>query len=107
MELTGWGFSRTSIDEDRDAGTFSSQAFPVYCGHFGGGKPPPPTVPPMRNAGTLMCSEREAPLHLPVRQGGGVEEKASGGGGTAGDIGEGISGLWLSFRECDGIQVSG
>ena len=40
-------------------------------------------------------------------QGGGAEEKADGGGGTMGDLGEGLSGLWRTFIECDGVQISG
>ena len=31
-----------------------SPACPGYCGHFGGGKPPPHTVPPLRHSGTLV-----------------------------------------------------
>ena len=61
----------------------------------------------MQHAGPLECSERKAPCHLPVRQGGGAEEKVDIGGGTAGEIGEGLSGLWFSFGEYDGVQLSG
>ena len=60
----------------------------------------------MRHAGTLVCSEWKAPYHCPVRQGGGAEEKADIRGGTVGELGEGLSGLWRSFGEYDGIQVS-
>ena len=42
-----------------------------------------------------------------MRQGSGEEEKADSGGGTAGEIGEGLSGLWLSFGKCYGVQLSG
>ena len=42
-----------------------------------------------------------------MRQGGGEEEKASGGGGNVGEQGEGLSVLCGSFRECEGVQVSG
>ena len=106
-ELTGRGLSGTSGNEDGDAGTFYSPACPGYCSHFGGGEPPPHMVPLMRHAGTLACSEREAPCHCPVRQGGGAEAKADGGGETAGDLGEGLLGLCCSFREYDGVQISG
>ena len=61
----------------------------------------------MRHAGPLACSEQKAPCHRPVRQGGGAEEKVDRGGVTAGDIIEGLSGLWCSFGECGGVQVSG
>ena len=60
----------------------------------------------MQHAGPLECSERKAPCHLPMRQGGGAEEKVDIGGGTAGEIGEVLSGLWCSFEECAGVQVS-
>ena len=42
-----------------------------------------------------------------MSQGGGAEEKAVGGGETAGELGEGLSGLWCTFRECDDVQISG
>ena len=61
----------------------------------------------MRHSGPLACSERKAPCHCPARQGIGAEEKVDSGGGTAGEIVEGLSGLWCSFGECDGVQVSG
>ena len=31
----------------------------------------------------------------------------AGGGGTLGELGEGILGLLRSFRECDGVQIYG
>ena len=52
-ELPGKGMPRTSGYEDGDAGTSYAPACPGHRGHFGGGKPPPPTVPPVRHADTL------------------------------------------------------
>ena len=52
-ELPGGGMPRTSGDKDGDAGTFYAPACSGHRGHFGRGKPPPPTVPPMQHAGTL------------------------------------------------------
>ena len=75
-----------SGEKDGNAGTFYVLACPVYCGHFGGVKPPPPTVPQMRHAGPLAYSKRKAPLQRPVRHRCGEEEKATSGGGTAEDI---------------------
>ena len=46
-ELPDEGMPRTSSDEDGDEGTFYALECPGHCGHFGGGKHPPPTVPPM------------------------------------------------------------
>ena len=60
----------------------------------------------MQHAGPQACYERDAPCHCPVRQEGGAEEKTDGGGGTEGELGEGLSGLWGSFIECDGAQIS-
>ena len=62
---------------------------------------------PLRHAGTQACSEQEVPSHRPVHQGSVTEAKEAGGGGTAGDIGEGLSGLWQTFGDCDSIQISG
>ena len=57
------------------------------------GTPPPPTVLSMQHAVPWECSEQKVPCHHPVCQGGGAEDKASSGRGTAGDLGEGLSGL--------------
>ena len=78
-----------------------------YCGHFGGEKPPPPMVPLMQHSGPLVRSNQKAPCHHPVIQGGGTEEKEDRGGGTSGELLEGLSGLWRSFGECDVFQVYG
>ena len=41
-----------------------------------------------------------------MRQGGGTEAKEAGGGRVSGEPGEGLSGLWLTIGECDGVKVS-
>ena len=51
------------------------------------GNLPPPTFPSMQHAGPMVCSERKAPFHRSVRQGGGAKEKIASVGGTAGDLG--------------------
>ena len=33
--------------------------------------------------------------------------KADDGGGTAGELGEVLSGIWRTFGECDGVDISG
>ena len=65
-ELPGGGMPRTSGDEDINVGTHSALECPGHRGHFGGGKPPPPTVPPIRHAGPLAYTERKAPFHHTV-----------------------------------------
>ena len=75
--------SGTSGDEDDNAGKIFPPACPGYRYNFGGGKPLPPTVPLLQNAGALACSEQEAPCHHPVRQGGGKDVKEAGIGGSA------------------------
>ena len=82
---------RTSSDEDGNACPFSTPAFPGNCGHFGGGKPSPPMVTPMQHAGTLAYTERKAPCHRTVRQGGGSKEMAVSGGGIEREHGEGLT----------------
>ena len=74
---------------------------------FGVGKPPPPTVPLMQHYGALACSEREAPCHRLVRQGGGKEAKEDDGGGTVGVLREGLSGLRGAIGYIDVFKVSG
>ena len=83
-ELPGGGMSKTSGDEDGDAGTFSAPGYPGHSGHFGGGKPPPPPVTPMRHAGPRAYTERKAPCHRTVRQGSGAKEAEVSGGGIEG-----------------------
>ena len=75
-ELPGRGVTGTSGDKDGDAGPFSAPACPGHCGYFGGGKPPPPMVLPVRHAGYLAYIERKSPCHRTVHQGDGSEEKA-------------------------------
>ena len=89
-ELPGGGMTRTSGNEDGDAGTFYAPACPGQHGHFGGGKHPPPKVPPMQHAGPLAYTERKAHCHCIVRQGRGSEEAAVSRGGIEGDHGEGL-----------------
>ena len=89
-KIPGGGMPGPSGDEDGDAGTLSTSAYPGHHGHSGGGKPPPPTVNPMRHAGPPAGTERKAPCHSSVRQGSRAEEEAASGGGSEGELGEGI-----------------
>ena len=43
-ELPHWGGSGIGVDEDGGVGSFLPLECPGYCHHFGGVKPPPPTV---------------------------------------------------------------
>ena len=52
VELPGGGMPRPSGEKDVNAGPFTAPARPGHHGHFGGGKPPPPTLPPMKHAGS-------------------------------------------------------
>ena len=73
--------TRTSSDEDGSLGTFYAPSCLGHRGHFGGVKPPPPTVPPMQRAGPLEYTEQKPPCHRTVRPGSGAEEAAVSGGG--------------------------
>ena len=97
----------TSGKEDINAGKFYTPACQGHHGHFGGGKPPPSTFPPLQHAGVLECSEREAPCHCPVCQEGGKKANAAGVGGTVGDLGEILSGLQVTIGDRDVLKVSG
>ena len=81
-EIPGVGMLRTIGDKDGDADTFYAPAYPGHCGHFGGGKHLPPTVPPMRHAGPLAYTERKANCHRTVIQGSGAREAAVIRGGV-------------------------
>ena len=88
--LPGGGMPRMSGDKDSDAGTFYAPTCTGHRGHFGGGKHPPPMVPPMRYAGPLAYTEQNAPCHHTVRQGSGEEEAAVSGVRIKGYHGEGL-----------------
>ena len=75
---------------DSYAGAFLAPERPGHRGDLGGGKPPPPTVNPMRNAGILAYTEWKAPCHCTVRQGSGAKEAAVSGGGAEGEHIEGL-----------------
>ena len=52
-ELPSGGLTRPGRDEDGNADALFQSAYPGYHDHFGGGKPSPPMVTPMRHAGTM------------------------------------------------------
>ena len=89
-ELLGGGMPGPSGDKYGDAGALPALACPKQRGHSGGGKPPPPTVHPMRHAGPPAGAERQATCHSSVRQGSGAEEAAARGVGAEIDLGEGL-----------------
>ena len=89
-EIPGGEMSRISGKKDGDAGTFYAPACPGHCGHFGGGKHPPPTVFPMQHAGPLTYNERKATCYRTVHQGSVSEEAEVRGGGIEGEHGEGL-----------------
>ena len=85
--------------------TFSASGMSGILWSFLRRKTSPTHRVPMRHAGPLELSGRKEPCYRPVRQGGGAEEKESNGGGTEGELGGGLSGLWRSFGECDGCSI--
>ena len=102
-DLPGGGMPMPSGDEDGNSGPFPAPAWPIHCGHFGGGKPPPPTVPLMQHAGPPVYTKRKAPCHFTVRQGSGAKEAAASGGGAEGELREGLLGIWGAAGKCDGV----
>ena len=99
--------SQTSSNKDSDAFTFSALACPGHLVHFGGGKYTPHKVTPIQHAVPLVCVEWDTPYYRTLRQGGGAKEKAVIGGRIEGELGEGLSGLWITFGKCDRVQVYG
>ena len=83
-ELPGGGMPGPSGDEDGNAGALPAPAFTRHHSYYGGWKPPPPTVRPMRHASPLTGPERQAPGHGTVCQGGRAEETTARGGGGLG-----------------------
>ena len=61
----------------------------------------------MQHAIALDYTEREAPHHHPVRQGGGEQAQTAGGGGATGEFGEGLPGLWGTALHSHLVQVTG
>ena len=83
-EFPSGGLPRPGRDEDGDAEALFQPACPGYRDNFGGVKPPPPTVPPMRHAGTMEVTKYQAPPHRIVRKGCVTKEASDGGGGVEG-----------------------
>ena len=89
-DLPGGRMPRVSGDKDGDMGTFYAPSCTGHRGHFGVGKHPPPTVPPIRHAGPLAYTDRKSPCHHTVRQGSGLEEAVISGGVIEVEHGEGL-----------------
>ena len=89
-ELPGGGMPGPSDNEDGNAGALPAPACPQHRGHSGGGKPPPPTVRPMRHYVPLTGPERQALFHNPVCQGSGAEDAASRRGRDKGELRAGL-----------------
>ena len=79
-----------SVNSDGQAGSFYVPACPGNCGNFGGGKPPPTVVTPMRHDVTLDYTEWKEPCYRTVLQGSGAKDAAVSGGGVEGYHGEGL-----------------
>ena len=92
-ELPGGGMPRPSSDKYSDAGTLPAPTCTGHRGHSVGGKPPLPTLYPIRHDGPPVGTERQAPCHSLVFQGGGVEEAAASRGGSEGELGEVLQGI--------------
>ena len=102
-EFSCGGIPRPSDNKDGDAGPFPAPACPGHRSHFGGGNPPPLTVPLMRHAGPLAYTERKAPCHRTVHQGGGPKGAAASRGGAEGDHGEGLRDIWGAAGKFDKV----
>ena len=96
----------TGGNEDVNAGAFFLPACPGYLHHIGGGKPPPPTLPPMIHAGDLAYNKQGAPFHRPVRQRREKESRKAGGGGTTVEFREGLPGLQVTVGDSNIVQIS-
>ena len=92
-ELPCGEMPRPSGDKDGDTGPFPTPACPGHRGHFGGGKPSPATVPPMRHAGPPACTEQKASCHCTV----------ASRGGSEGEHGETLRGIQVAARKYDGV----
>ena len=91
---------RLSGNEDGNAGALPAPACPRHRGHYGGGKPSPPTLRPMRRTGPSEGPEQQAPCHGPVYQRSGTEEAAARGGRDAGELGAGLRGIRETDTQC-------
>ena len=62
-ELSCQGVSRTGSNSDRNAGPLPTTACPGHRDHTVGGKPTPPTVPPVQHPGALKGAGRATSYH--------------------------------------------
>ena len=89
-EMFSGGVPGQSGDKFSNAGALCAPECPRHHGDYGGRRPPPPTVRPMKHAGPPEGLEQAAPGHSKILKGGGVEETTAGGGGDAGEFGAGV-----------------
>ena len=101
-DLPGGGMTGPSSDEDGDAGSLTIPACPGHHGHYGGGKPPSPTVNPMRHTGPPAVTECQAPCHSSVCQRRGAKEAAASRGRAKGELGEGLISIQGASGKCNG-----
>ena len=78
-------------------GTLPEQEYLGHRDYTGGGKSPPPMVPPVQHVGSMEVPERAARHYCPVYQGGGAEETSVGGRDYEGERGKRLSGLWEAY----------
>ena len=61
----------------------------------------------MQHDGALLCTEKEANFHLPVRQGGGKEAQTASEGGAAREFEEGPPYLQGTVEDRNIVQIYG
>ena len=77
-----------------------------HHGNTGGGQPPPPTVTHVQHSGAIAVLERISKYESAVKEGGGAEMTAFGGGGVKGGDIKGVQKLRAPPQDGLILQIS-
>ena len=88
--VPGGGMPGGVCDTSGDAGALRAPARPQHRGDFGGGQPPPTTVPLVRPPGIQEGAQWVPPGDKLVQNGGGTQNSETRGSGGRGSNGEGV-----------------
>ena len=90
---------------DCDKGALLVPASQGQCSDPGGGKHPPPMVPPVKDYGAVECPEWDTHTHSTVQPRLGAEEAGVSGGGGEGGNCQGLQRLWAPPGDGDLLQI--
>ena len=86
-------------------GAFTEPSFPGHRGDTVGGKPPPPMVTSVQQAGAMAVFEQDSSANRAIQEGSGAKEMAPGRGGGEGGHVQGLQHVWMTPVDGDLFQI--